>query len=269
MGLEGAPAMRVKKATKRLLNWLGDLGTIQGLPDQWALIWKWLKRLVIVIGGLYAWLADVRWEIKVPLAITVVAGLMVIIRVVVDALARPKPSSGDETLFVSQEFGFMPKQVEGGRVRVIDVAYFNGGGELTEVFVSGGGEFCWAANGRSVSGYKCQVVNYGKTVATDVILPIVMTFRAAIKQDGGGTVSGNVTSIKEMTMTIAKIDPGPDRASVFYVYNSSRPEFVDMKFQTTATLRLLGDNNRRPVLVALGNTTLRGMTFPPSNDATD
>jgi hypothetical protein len=86
----------MRKVIRRLLDWLGDVDTVQGLPAQAATLWKWFRRVVVpVLAIVYAWFGGLRWELQVPLVLSTMLIVLVLVRMAIDIYAahRTAPTS--------------------------------------------------------------------------------------------------------------------------------------------------------------------------------
>lgn len=78
----------MRKALRRLFDWLGDISTVQGLPEQAAAAWKWGKGVAAVLAVLYAWFGGLRWEIQIPLALFVFLAVLVSTKMALEFYAQ-------------------------------------------------------------------------------------------------------------------------------------------------------------------------------------
>jgi hypothetical protein len=174
-------------------------------------------------------------------------------------------------LFAECHLGLMPKIVPPeGRILALNLfptPVANGGGGLVEHFATAGTEWTWptSTGGMPLMAYRCQITSYSNIPVSEVALSFRLKFIAEIKDanDPNTLRSGPVTLERDWPIRIAKIDSGADRPFVFYVYNIT-PQFVEVRFPSSATGKLLGDPRVR--IIAIDPSTLPPMTFSPFHE---
>ena len=80
------------KLLRRVFEWLGNLGTAQGIPDQFRLFWSWIKWVFGVLTLVYAVVAPLHWAIKIPLSLFILVSLLWITKTLItwiDSARRP------------------------------------------------------------------------------------------------------------------------------------------------------------------------------------
>jgi hypothetical protein len=135
---------------------------------------------------------------------------------------RPRPSPKTSVALLSAEWHSSGHAIvfpSDGVVYGIQLwelpAYQNDG--LTESLGAPGTEVGWAGEVQ-----KYSITNYAQATLFNVSMSLHITFKEAIRGSNAGSLrTGNTTFSREWPISIPKIDPGPDRAFVFYVANIS------------------------------------------------
>jgi hypothetical protein len=139
-----------------------------------------------------------------------------------------------------------------GRATVLELFELpqsNGGGGLAEVSGKPGGDFA----GKNAEGFprkvkQYRITNYSPKTVFNVQIALHLVFKEAIrrKDQPNAMDSGNVVVDRDWVITIPKIDPGDDKAFVFYAMNNGKC-FASVSFPNTATAQLAGTNSRETV----------------------
>jgi hypothetical protein len=124
-----------------------------------------------------------------------------------------------------------------------------GGDGLGEVSGKPGSDFA----GKTAEGFPRQVkqyriTNYSPKPMFNVRISLHLVFQEAIrrKDQPNAMDSGKVVVDREWKILIPKVDPGDDKAFVFYAMNNGHC-FVSVSFPSTATAQLAGTNSRETV----------------------
>jgi len=121
----------------------------------------------------------------------------------------------------------------------------NGGGGLPVWSNRSGTNWNWPATESSfpLSGYRCEVTNYGTVPLFDFILSLDLTFLEADDVPGqpNAKKQGAITLRRDWRIEIPKLDVGSQNAFTFYIFNDQRDKWVNVLLPKTATARLLGD----------------------------
>lgn len=135
-----------------------------------------------------------------------------------------------------------------------------GGGGLIEYF-SANGEFAWPKkNGLQMTGYACELMNGGNVSIFNISMAFDLKFRSVVTDSkGGGQSSAEVTLAKKYPITVSRIDPGPNGAFIFYIFNISS-QFVEVLLPKSAAFKLPGDLQRQTTSLIQPELT---MMFPP------
>lgn len=173
----------------------------------------------------------------------------------------PTPRLGSDILFVDCQRGLMPALIppEG----IIHVWLTNefprefGGGGFSNYFGRPGTEWKWNDKGEPEWAYRCEVTNYAPHVVLNVQMDWHVTFyeALAVPDKPSSLQGGKVTLDRDWRVSIPKIDVGPDKRFVFYVWNCCEQLFVRVSVPLKATVELPGVAARRemPVTQSSGN----------------
>lgn len=133
-------------------------------------------------------------------------------------------------------------------------------GGLIEYF-SANGEFAWPKkNGLQMAGYACELMHGGNVSIFNISMAFDLIFRSVVTDSkGGGQRSAEVTLAKKYPITVSRIDPGPNGAFIFYIFNSSS-QFVQVFLPKSAAFNLPGDTHRQTTSLIQPELT---MMFPP------
>jgi hypothetical protein len=138
----------------------------------------------------------------------------------------------------------------------------NGGGGLTRMFQRNEGEIKIASS--PLDAVRCKITNYGAITAVSIQMTAILMFHEAISE-GLGARSGKTTLHRRWPFLISKIEPGPDRAFVFYVLNMS-DQFARAEIQPAVQFQYLGEATpRQSVLTISGGIA---MLAPRSTEKT-
>jgi len=123
------------------------------------------------------------------------------------------------------------------------------GGGLEEISGKPGGDFA----GKTAEGFpshvkQYRITNYSPKTMFNVRIALHLVFKEAIrrKNQPNAIDSGNVVVDRDWEIVIPKIDPGDDKAFMFYAMNSGKC-FASVAFPSTATAQLAGTNSRETV----------------------
>lgn len=165
-------------------------------------------------------------------------------------------------LSVDCHLGFLPKLAPlNKRVYAMDLyptpSYIGG---LIEYF-SANGEFAWPEkNGLQMTGYACELMNGSNVSIFNISMAFDLIFRRVVTDSkGGGQRSGEVTLARNYPITVNRIDPGPNGAFIFYIFNKSS-QFVEVFLPKSAAFKLPGDIQRQTASLIQPELI---MNFPP------
>lgn len=168
------------------------------------------------------------------------------------------------SLSVDCHLGFLPKLAPLNK-RVYAMSLYPtpkevGGGGLIEYF-SANGEFAWPKkNGLQMTGYACELMNGGNTSIFNISMVFDLIFRSVVTDSKGGAQrSGEVTLARNYPITVSRIDPGPNGAFIFYIFNNSS-QFVEVLLPKSAAYKLPEDTQRQTASLIQPELT---MIFPP------
>lgn len=77
-----------------------------------------------------------------------------------------------------------------------------------------------------LSAYRCGLINYSSDPVFHVSTTIRIVFVEAVGNGQGGQTGGNIIGYSEAIVEISRIDVGPEREFLFYVFNVSDKFFV-------------------------------------------
>jgi hypothetical protein len=99
--------------------------------------------------------------------------------------------------------------------------------------------------GKIVSSVRCKLTNYGNTPLFNIELAFDTTFKIIRPGENPGSVTADkvINVVKGSVLPITKLEPGGDRAYVFYIHNQGR-DLVHTAFADTATARPAGVQSR-------------------------
>jgi hypothetical protein len=105
--------------------------------------------------------------------------------------------------------------------------------------------------------YRCEVTNYATHVVLNVQMDLHVTFYEplAVPDQPNSFRQGKVTVDRDWRVSIPKIDVGPDKRFVFYVWNCCVQRFVRVSVPSKATVEFPGVVARKemPVTQSSGN----------------
>jgi hypothetical protein len=96
-----------------------------------------------------------------------------------------------------------------------------------------------------------------------VELPLRLVFRVTEKMGSTGSTAGRVILDDVFRVLIPRIDAGPDKPFVFYIYNMADNEFASTVLPDTIQAKKLGSDEK--LSIRLIEPPQREMTLPPSN----
>ena len=130
-------------------------------------------------------------------------------------------------------------------------------GELSNYFGQPGTEWKWSNKGNPEWAYRCEVTNYATNVVLNVQMDLHVAFYEALADPDQPNVvrGGKVTVDRDWRVSIPKIDVGPDKRFVFYVWNCCVQCFVRVSIPSKATVEFPGVVARKemPVTQPSGN----------------
>ena len=171
-----------------------------------------------------------------------------------------------DTIHLDCHYGLMPTVMPPeGSIYVLQtfpIPVESGGGGLGRFFGQPGGKHTWGSGDGPWSGLRCQITNYGISTVFNAHAVIGLSFIENLKdKDNPNTSrSGRITLSREWLVPVNKIDPGPDRSFVFYIFNSS-DHFVDISLPKTASVQKGGASNR--INVPVIGPDYAAMILPP------
>jgi len=185
--------------------------------------------LFALFGGTMAWILDRKHKNSAA-----------------EALAS---EAGKRQLSVEWNLASPPILPPEGRARVLDLYELpesNGGGGLSEISGKPGTDFA-GKTFENVPRFTRQyrITNYSPSTMFNVSITLRLTFREATWNKNEGR-SDEVKIDRGWEITLPKIDPGPDRAFIFYAMNSGHC-FVSVAFPDTATAQIAGADSRQTV----------------------
>jgi hypothetical protein len=134
----------------------------------------------------------------------------------------------------------IPPEGRAAVLELFELPQSNGGGGLGEISGKPGGDFA----GKTAEGFartvkQYRITNYSPKTLFNVHIALHLVFKEAIrrKDQPNSMDSGKVVVDRDWGITIPKIDPGYDRAFVFYAMNSGNC-FASVSFPNTATAQL-------------------------------
>lgn len=155
----------------------------------------------------------------------------------------------NDAIHLDCNYGLMPTVMPAeGTIHLLQtfpIPAESGDGGLGRVFSEPGSKHTWGTDDGPWTGYKCQITNYGASTIFNVQTIVGLTFMENMKdKDNPNTSrSGQVTLSRGWLVPVNKIDPGPDRSFVFYIYNSSN-HFVDISLPKIASIQKTGTIDR-------------------------
>jgi hypothetical protein len=133
----------------------------------------------------------------------------------------------------------------------------SGGGGLPMWQNRSATEWKWPAIESSfpLSGYRCEVTNYGIIPLFDFIMSLNLTFLEADDVPGqpNSKKQGAITLWRDWRIEISKLDVGSQNAFTFYIFNDQKDKFVNVLLPKTATARLLGDDQTITINLTVPN----------------
>jgi hypothetical protein len=117
----------------------------------------------------------------------------------------------------------------------------------------------WNANGRwdcpiqdgltRLSGYRCELTNYGTNPVFDFQMILDLSFYEAVPPPNqpNAKTYGSLQLCRGWLIEASKIDVGHGSAFVFYIYNNLTDKIVNVLIPKTGTLCQLGEKQRREV----------------------
>jgi hypothetical protein len=193
-----------------------------------------------------------------------------------DLLARrPSPPTGatprlgNDILFVDCQMGLMPAVVppEGSIYVWItsDLPSESGGGGLANYFARPGTEWKWSNTGKPQWAYRCEVTNYAAHVMLNVQMDWRITVREAlaVPDQPNSMRGGKIILDRDWWILIPKIDAGPDKRFVFYIWNCCIERFVSVSAPPKATVELPGVTARKDMPIRQSSGNLSMWLSPP------
>ena len=84
----------------------------------------------------------------------------------------------------------------------------------------------WRGDGKPVLGYRCEVTDYFPKAFLNVQMSLHMVFREAVVDSQNRLDRGRVTTDRQWSISISKLDPGPTGSFAFYVVNCCVDRFI-------------------------------------------
>ena len=84
----------------------------------------------------------------------------------------------------------------------------------------------WRGDGKPVLGYRCEVTDYFPKAFLNVQMSLHMVFREAVVDSQNRLDRGRVTTDRQWSISIPKLDPGPTGSFAFYVMNCCVDRFI-------------------------------------------
>jgi hypothetical protein len=111
--------------------------------------------------------------------------------------------------------------------------------------------------------YRCEVTNYAVKPLFDVWFGVHLVFRTpeVVPGQPNSRRQGDITFEHDWLVPIPKIDPGPDAAYVFFVWNCCTPRFVNVSLPAFATAQIAGEIRRQRIKIVQPTANL----FNPLN----
>jgi hypothetical protein len=126
----------------------------------------------------------------------------------------------------------------------------NGGGGMVTQFNTSGQPWKWPIDDPMkavfITAYRCEITNYGNDPLFDLQMALDLIFYEAIPVPGQKDAKGQgkIKLHREWNVLIQKIDSGRENSFKFYILNHQPDLFVHVLMPKTATLRLLGAEQR-------------------------
>ena len=98
---------------------------------------------------------------------------------------------------------------------------------------------------RNAFAYRCGVINYSNDPVFHVSALTRIAFIEAVSNGQGGQTSGNVIGYTDSIVEILRIDVGPERKSLFYIFNLSEEFFVRLDLPMTVSYHWPGSTVTR------------------------
>jgi hypothetical protein len=118
------------------------------------------------------------------------------------------------------------------------------------MFMTKGNEIVWPKpkNSPVLSGYRCNVINYGVGPVFNIDLALEEEFREIIRdpKQPNTMQSGKTTITRKWPIGIDKVDPGVSNQFTFYIVNGS-DDMVLVSLPETVTLETGADNLRQNI----------------------
>ncbi len=178
----------------------------------------------------------------------------------------------DSKLFLQCDWTPMPKNLPAsGEIFVLesispDPMNDLGGGGLSKQFGPPNNPLIWSPVEKKIGdfGYKCQLFDYGSGPIFDVRLIFDVLVKKAVKNDGGAT-SGDIIKTTQWGAYIPKVDQGPEKPFVFYLFNRFWPNFVQINMPPKATY-IKDSKSDRASIDVLGNSYGQPIFLNPQDD---
>jgi hypothetical protein len=221
---------------------------------------KWAKFLGF--EKLPSWLTDalidsrVFWSASIALAtyviflilvhyvpkrpIIAISGLLVIVAPIISWILVGISSA---SLFMECDFGPAPKVFRSdGNIYNITISSAKQIPAFGRYFGPAGGEF--KISNDFLEAYQCSIVNYSGAPVLNVDTVIRIVFMAPVSNGPGSQTGGDIIGSNDAILQIPRIDIGPERAFIFYVFNLSG-NFVRLGLPQVASYQWSGSKIRR------------------------
>ena len=176
----------------------------------------------------------------------------------------------DPNLYLECHTSALPTKPVGDRIYGLTISEgtAHGGGGLAEYFAPNqGGQLTWPtpSNGIPATAQHCELRNDAAEAVLSIELTLLVQLRNVItnKRQPDAQQAGPVVSSIPWIVDVARIDPGPDRAFSFYIWNYSN-QFADVIVPDEVTVKILGENDRRKINVNHPQILMSFSPFTPA-----
>ncbi len=107
----------------------------------------------------------------------------------------------------------------------------------------------WRGDGKAVLGYRCEVTDYFAKALLNVQMSLHMVFREAVVDSQNRLDRGRVTTDRQWSISIPKLDPGPTGSFAFYVMNCCVDRFILIDPPDTAVAKAQPNSSETTISV--------------------